>query len=295
MLQTGWLDESSYGLKTTVEMPAGPMRLAEFLCSLKEGGAEQLGGLVVEVRNAIRAVREKPAENALGLSKAAQDAARFGRYLRSVLAALREVDRQVLSSETLADRLRHYFEDFVERVLLRDYTSIATTAHPYRYRRAILASLDALEDSEIDLAAVADAYLEARLVPDAQGARDLVHEDLFRIRRVLSASRNPSMPSSSIAPGWRHDCAMSCAVPGAVPAFSSAATRLSMGSTRPWLLERSSSSMAWSRSGCLFSGPLCWRNRVGQGRPSSTWIWIFRLKTRSGNCGGNSSAIISTG
>lgn len=185
MLQTGWLDEASFGLKTTVEMPSGPMRLAEFLCSLSEGGAEQLGGLVVEVRNAIRAVREKPSENALGLNKAAQDAARFGRYLRSVLAALREVDRQVLASETLADRLRHYFEDFVERVLLRDYTSIATTAHPYRHRRAILASLDDLEDSEIDLAAVADAYLDARLVSDKRAGRDLVHEDLFRIRRVF--------------------------------------------------------------------------------------------------------------
>lgn len=185
MLQTGWLEEASYGLKITVEMTAGPMRLAEFLCTLKEGGAEQLGGLVVEVRNAIRAVREKPAENALGLNKAAQDSARFGRYLRSVLSALREVDRQVLSSETLADRLRHYFEDFVEKVLLRDYTSIATTAHPYRYRRAILASLDELEDSEIDLAAVADAYLDARLVQDHKAARDLVHEDLFRIRRVF--------------------------------------------------------------------------------------------------------------
>ncbi|WP_287055718.1 Wadjet anti-phage system protein JetA family protein [Mesorhizobium sp.] len=185
MLQTGWLDEASYGLKTTVEMPSGAIRLAEFLCTLKEGGAEQLGGLVVEVRNAIRAVREKPAENALGLNKAAQDSARFGRYLRSVLAALREVDRQVLASDTLAERLRHYFEDFVERVLLRDYTSISTTAHPYRHRRTILASLDELEDSEIDLAAVADAYLEARLVPDGQAARDLVQEDLFRIRRVF--------------------------------------------------------------------------------------------------------------
>lgn len=185
MLQTGWLDEASYGLKTTVEMPSGAMRLAEFLCSLKEGGAEQLGGLVVEVRNAIRAVREKPAENALGLNKAAQDSARFGRYMRSVLAALREVDRQVLVSETLAERLRHYFEDFVERVLLRDYTSISTTAHPYRHRRTILVSLDELEDSEIDLAAIADAYLEARLVPDVQAARDLVHEDVFRIRRVF--------------------------------------------------------------------------------------------------------------
>jgi hypothetical protein len=185
LLQTGWLDESNYGLKTTVEMPSGAMRLAEFLCSLKEGAAEQLGGLVIEVRNAIRAVREKPAENALGLNKAARDAAAFGRYLRSVLSALREVDRQVLSSETLADRLRHYFEDFVERVLLRDYTAIATTAHPYRHRRAILTALDTLEESEIDLAAIADAYLEARLVPDAVAARDLVHEDLFRIRRVF--------------------------------------------------------------------------------------------------------------
>lgn len=185
LLQTGWLDESSYGLKTTVEMPSGPMRLAEFLSSLKEGAAEQLGGLVIEVRNAIRAVREKPAENALGLNKAARDAAAFGRYLRSVLSALREVDRQVLSSETLADRLRHYFEDFVERLLLRDYTAIATTSHPYRHRRAILTALDELEDSVIDVGAIADAYLEARLVPDATAASDLVHEDIYRIRHVF--------------------------------------------------------------------------------------------------------------
>jgi hypothetical protein len=185
LLQTGWLDESSYGLKTTVEMPSGAMRLAEFLCSLQEGAAEPLGGLVIEVRNAIRAVREKPADNALGLNKAARDAAAFGRYLRSVLSALREVDRQVLSSQTLADRLRHYFEDFVERVLLRDYSAISTTAHPYRHRRAILTALDQLEESEIDLGAIGDAYLEAKLASDTVTARDLVHEDLFRIRQVF--------------------------------------------------------------------------------------------------------------
>lgn len=185
LLQTGWLDEASYGLKVTVEMPSGPMRLAEFLCMMRDGTAEQLGGLVVEVKNAIRAVREKPGENALGLNKAARDASAFGRYLRSVLSALREVDRQVLASDTLADRLRHYFEDFVERVLLRDYTSISTTAHPYRHRRAILESLDLLEDSDGDLSALADAYLESRLVTDRTAGLDLVHEDLNRIRRVF--------------------------------------------------------------------------------------------------------------
>lgn len=185
MLQTGWLDESSYGLKTTVEMPSGAMRLAEFLCSLKEGVVEQLGGLVIEVRNAIRAVEEKPAENALGLNKAARDAAAFGRYLRSVLSALRDIDRQVLSADTLADRLRHYFEDFVEQVLLRDYTAITTNAHPYRHRRTILTALERLEDSSIDTSAIADAYLEAKLVPTAAAARDLVYEDISNIRHVF--------------------------------------------------------------------------------------------------------------
>lgn len=185
LLQTGWLDEATYGLKVTVEMPSGPMRLAEFLCTMRDGTAEQLGGLVVEVRNAIRAVREKPGENALGLNKAARDASAFGRYLRSVLSALREVDRQVLASDTLADRLRHYFEDFVARVLLRDYTAISTTAHPYRHRREILQSLDLLEESDGDLSALADAYLEARLVADRAAALNLVYEDLNRIRRVF--------------------------------------------------------------------------------------------------------------
>ncbi len=183
--QTGWLDETRYGLKVTVEMPSGAMRLAEFLCSFKDGPAEQLGGLVVEVRNAVDAVRRAAAENALGLNKAARDAVAFGRYLRTVLSALREVDRQVKGSDTLGGRLRHYFEDFVERVLLRDYTAISTTAHPYRYRRSILNSIAELEDSEIDLASIADAYAEARLASTIGAARDLVHEDLQRIRGVF--------------------------------------------------------------------------------------------------------------
>ncbi|MBC2887720.1 hypothetical protein H7Q97_20290 [Ochrobactrum sp. CM-21-5] len=121
----------------------------------------------------------------MGLNKAARDAAGFGRYLRSVLSALRDIDRRVLSSETLADRLQRYFEDFVERVLLRDYTAITTTAHPYRHRRSILTALDRLEDSSIDTAAIADAYLEAKLAQTTVEARDLVYEDISSIRRVF--------------------------------------------------------------------------------------------------------------
>ncbi|WP_342248962.1 Wadjet anti-phage system protein JetA family protein [Sphingomonas sp. OTU376] len=182
---TGWLEESRYGLKVTVDMPAGAMRLAEFLCNLQEGMSEQLGGLVIQVKNELEALQRNARENAPGLHKAARDAASFGRYLRSVLSALRDIDDQVRGSDSVGRRLRHYFEDFVERVLLQDYAAISTTSHPYRFRHRILGALDAVEDSVADIGAIAEAYHEARLAPDAARARDLVYEDLSKVRRVF--------------------------------------------------------------------------------------------------------------
>ncbi|WP_425453150.1 Wadjet anti-phage system protein JetA family protein [Bosea caraganae] len=45
LIDTGWLEESRYGLRVTVDMPSGAMRLLEFLCLLREGVSEELGGL----------------------------------------------------------------------------------------------------------------------------------------------------------------------------------------------------------------------------------------------------------
>ncbi|HEY6817633.1 MAG TPA: Wadjet anti-phage system protein JetA family protein [Croceibacterium sp.] len=185
LIATGWIEESRYGLKVTVDMPAGAMRLAEFLCNLREGLSEQLGGLVIQVKNELEALQRNARENAPGLHKAARDAATFGRYLRSVLSALRDIDKQVLASDSVGRRLRHYFEDFVERVLLQDYAAISTTSHPYRFRHRIFTALDGIEDSVADVGAIAEAYCEARLAPDAAAARDLVYDDLHKVRRVF--------------------------------------------------------------------------------------------------------------
>jgi hypothetical protein len=182
---TGWLQESHYGLKVTVDMPAGAMRLVEFLCTLREGASEQIGGIVIQIKNGLEALQADARDNALGLHKAARDAATFGRYLRSVLSALRDIDRQLIDSESVGERLRHYFEGFVERLLLQDYVAITTTSHPYRFRHRILGTIGAIEDSPGDVTAIAEAYLEARLARDARDARDHVYDDLSKIRRVF--------------------------------------------------------------------------------------------------------------
>lgn len=69
---TGWIEESRYGLKVTVDMPAAAMRLIEFLCQMREGFSEELGGLVVEIKTTVEAARLMPRENALGLHKSAR-------------------------------------------------------------------------------------------------------------------------------------------------------------------------------------------------------------------------------
>lgn len=186
LIDTGWLEESRYGLRVTVDMPSGAMRLLEFLCLLREGVSEELGGLVMQVKTAIDAVRTNARENALGLHKAARDAAAFGRYLRSVLAALRDVDNSVLASENIGERLQHYFEGFVDKVLLKDYATITTTSHPYRFRHRIFEALQHLESSAIDLDILAEAYLEARLAENDVAAKDLVYDDLTKIRVVFN-------------------------------------------------------------------------------------------------------------
>lgn len=185
LLATGWLEETRYGLKVTLDMPAAAMRLAEFLCTLREGVSEELGGLIVQVKNGLDALEANARENALGLHKAARDSASFGRYLRSVLSALREIDRQILTSDSVGERLRFYFEDFVERILLQDYTAITTTAHPYRYRHRIFERLEAVEESAADIDLLAHAYRDAHLAADPVVARDMVFDDLATIRRVF--------------------------------------------------------------------------------------------------------------
>lgn len=185
LMETGWLEESRYGLRITVDMPPAAMRLAEFLSGLKRGSSEQLGGLIVEVKNALDGVRASASQNALGLHKAAADAVGFGRYLRSVLSSLRDIDRQLLASEDLNERLQHYFEDFVGRILLKDFAAISTTSHPYRFRFAILDAVQVIEDSAPDIETLSAAYADAGLAAGRQAARDLVFDDLHRIRRVL--------------------------------------------------------------------------------------------------------------
>lgn len=183
--QTGWLEEEQFGLRVTVDMPMGPILLLEVLWRLKQGPASRLGGVVVQIRNALRACRQDPRLAALGLRQATETAEQFVQSLRATLSALKQVSQAVMASESLEQRLQTFFEDFIDGLLLKDFAAIHTVNHPYRFKGEILALVQELSHDSGGLAEIGRAYSEARLAGDLSAGRAEAQADLLALAQTF--------------------------------------------------------------------------------------------------------------
>lgn len=185
LLDTGWLEEESYGLKITVDMPPAAMLLAERLSAIQRGLATSFRGVVVTIRNALAAANQDGRSNAVGLNKAAEMAVRFSRELRAVLSSLRSIERDILASESLNERLATFVQDFIGKLVLKDFESIYKTNHPYRFKQEILGYVDAISDEGHTRDQIVDGYVEGEVSPTRSGAGLQLDQDLCTIRNVF--------------------------------------------------------------------------------------------------------------
>lgn len=182
---TGWLEEESYGLKVTVDMSPAAMLLAERLTAIEKGLASSFRGVVVTIRNALAATVVDPGKNAAGLNKAAEMAIRFSRELRAVLSSLRGIERDILNAGNLSQRLATFFQEFIGRLVLKDFESIYKTNHPYRFKREILDYVDQLSDEGHIRSIVIDGYIEAEIATTRAAAGLQLDIDLSILRTVF--------------------------------------------------------------------------------------------------------------
>ncbi|ACJ00836.1 Wadjet anti-phage system protein JetA family protein [Rhodospirillum centenum] len=186
LIDTGWLEEESYGLKITVDMPPAAMLLAERLAAIQRGLATSFRGVVVTIRNALAAVVNVDGRvNAVGLNKAAEMAVRFSRELRAVLSSLRSIERDILASESLNERLATFVQDFIGKLVLKDFESIYKTNHPYRFKHEILGYVDAISDEGYLRDQIIDGYVEGEVSLTRSEAGLQLDQDLFTIRNVF--------------------------------------------------------------------------------------------------------------
>ena len=189
----GWLEEEEYGLRVTVDMSMGPLLVIQRLASLNKDVSQRFGGLIVTIRLNLEAVEKlnpqvidrRQREVALALREARNQVDQFTKSLRAILSDLKRIRRTVMDSRTVGDRLEAFFEEFVEQLLLRDFESILTFNHPYRFRDAIVDLARRIAHSPPVMQVLSEEYVAASISPSMREAALDVEGDLLAIESTF--------------------------------------------------------------------------------------------------------------
>ncbi len=193
LIAWGWLEEEEYGLRITVDMSMGPLLVIQRLASLNKDVSQRFGGLIVTVRLNLEAVEKlssqtadrKQREVALALREARNQVDQFTKSLRAILSDLKRIRRTVMESKTVGDRLEAFFQQFVEQLLLRDFESILTVNHPYRFRDEIVDLARRIAHTPATMQVLSEEYVVASISSSMAEAVLDVEGDLLSIESTF--------------------------------------------------------------------------------------------------------------
>jgi hypothetical protein len=193
LIAWGWLEEEEYGLRVTVDMSMGPLLVIQRLASLNKDVSQRFGGLIVTVRLNLEAVEKltpqtidrKQREVALALREARNQVDQFTKSLRAILSDLKRIRRTVMESKTVGDRLEAFFQEFVEQLLLRDFESILTVNHPYRFRDEIVDLARRIAHTPTTMQVLSEEYVAASISSSMAEAVLDVEGDLLSIESTF--------------------------------------------------------------------------------------------------------------
>ncbi|MBB1090465.1 hypothetical protein HUU61_04110 [Rhodopseudomonas palustris] len=194
LLNWGWLEEEEYGLRVTVDMAMGPLLVIQRLASLNTDLSQRFGGLVVQIRINLEAVEKltpevkdrKLRETALAVRHSRNQADQFTKSLRAILSDLKRIRQAVIDSKSVGDRLEAFFAEFVDQLLLRDFESIMTVNHPYRYRDAIVDSARRIAFTPGTMQVLAEEYAQNGMASDIEDGRKAAEDDLLAIEHIFA-------------------------------------------------------------------------------------------------------------
>lgn len=152
--ETGWLHEqATIGYKRICYIPQAPSQLVAALDSIKEGRVDEVGATCKGVYLQLVAAIQNPRENASQIAIARTMGINFLSTLSAMQGQLRDLMYQVTENETGLRVIKLFFDDFLKGILLKGYSHLKNSNHPYRYREITIQKAihiltdDALMDS----------------------------------------------------------------------------------------------------------------------------------------------------
>src|SRR5262249_52726555 len=183
----------SSGLRFPVEVPVAPLRVSRRLASLNKDVSQRFGGLIVQIRLNLEAVEKlnprvtdrKLREAALAVREARRQADQFTKSLRAILSDLKGIKQTVMESKSVGDRLEAFFEEFVQRILLKVCESTLTATPPSRSRDETAALPRRISYTPETMQVLAEEYVAAGMAATLEDGRLEVEGDLVAIESTF--------------------------------------------------------------------------------------------------------------
>jgi len=185
LLSAGWFEEESEGYKIRITVPPAVGTLWASLMEVARPDQVFYGGMILSIFNNVQKALEEPETQVLALRQAAREARRFLQHLNNMIYGLKGLLDDISGFDDHRMVLSHFFDDFVERILVQDYKRLKTRNNPFRFRQQILSRVRELEfDLERKKLLVA-GFMEQTGTSDSEKAWDAINDDIDKLRGVF--------------------------------------------------------------------------------------------------------------
>ena len=140
--ECGWLREmDGEGYRRETFMPSIAASIISALENISQGPIAKLGSTCQGIYSAIRTVKSNPQSGLSSIEFAADCAHRFYKELLSMAANCQEIAYTMREQQMGKKLFETFFEDFLKKILLEDYSKLNLTTHPYRYRAVTISEI----------------------------------------------------------------------------------------------------------------------------------------------------------
>lgn len=183
---SGWLAERRRALVHVVTIRPVIAQFFNVLREFAEQEPELLGSKVGSIYFSLKAVADGAA-GAEQYAEAALQAKRCMAYIANTGCRVQDLMEALLERTSARDFVRGFFEEYIEKVFIADYSELRTTNHPLQHRTAIIALTLQFQHDATRRDALVSWYQDKRAKGDRLKAEALYERDtqlLLRLRTV---------------------------------------------------------------------------------------------------------------
>ena len=182
----GWLREiDGVGYRRETFMPRIAASVIVALENISSGPASNLRSTCQGIYGAIRAVRGNPANGAINIEFAADCARKFFSELGAMASSCQEVAYMMREEHSASKLFSTFFDDFLEGILLGDYSKLNIESHPHRYRAVTIDEIFTILNSPDVMAIMSEKHHKENGTTSLKESQDKIEHDLNDINRIF--------------------------------------------------------------------------------------------------------------